>query len=103
MNIMKSINGLLTLAMAAACIYAAIKWGYIDQQADANSRIAERNCIDTIGSRQNVQSVSIVRTTKNDNGYVISASANYERGRPVQFYCLTSRHGTIEDISVEGR
>ncbi|MFQ5982459.1 MAG: hypothetical protein ACE5KS_03700 [Woeseiaceae bacterium] len=103
MKIVNSIGSLLKLAIAGACIYAAVKWGYLDQQADENSKIAERNCVDAIGRRPNVQSVSIFRTRKSDNGYVVSASATFDRGSPVKFYCLTNRYGGIDDVSVEGR
>lgn len=97
------IGNILKVAIVLGCIYAFVNWESIKPQKNEISSHAEQACVAEIRDRFATTSVKSYSVKKNDNGYVVRASATLARGNTAKIYCLTNEHGGVEEIRVEER
>lgn len=103
MRIGKAIGNIVKVAIVLGCIYAFLNWETIKPQKDEISGHAEQACITEIRNRFATTSLKSYSVKKNNNGYVVRASATLARGNTIKIYCLTNEHGGVEEVRVEER
>ena len=102
---MKALLGnLLKLGVLCAIGYGLWTWWYQQQDAAGGASLhAERACIDAIRSRYTIANAKVFKVTENRGGLTIRASGSRADGTAVRLICLTTRNGTVKDISLEHR
>jgi len=93
-------GNLVKVIILLACIYAFVKWESISPQGDETSEIAKRNCVQAIDDRFSAQSVSAYAVEKKAEGYVVRATTMLGDGNSAKVYCLSNKHGGVEDIRI---
>ena len=103
MNIGATIGNVIKVAVVLGCIYALVKWEFMETQDDDVRGFAEKACIDEIEDRFDTATVRIYTVNETNNGYVVRATATLARGNTAKVYCLTNTHGGVEEIMIEER
>jgi hypothetical protein len=96
-------GNLVKLALAGACLYAAVKWhGSTGASGDVVA-FARAACIDEIEARFDVSNVSAYDVTRNSSGFVVRASVTLKKGAAAKVVCLTNPHGGVRNVSIDER
>ena len=103
MNIGAPIGNVIKVAIVLGCIYALVKWEFVETQDDDVRGFAEKACIDEIEDRFDTSTVRIYTVNETNNGYVVRATVTLARGNIAKVYCLTNTHGGVEEITIEER
>lgn len=85
----------------AGCAYALYKWNPISPQDDESIRFAEKACTNEARSRFNGSNIRIYDVNETNDGYVVRASITLDRGNTAKVVCLTNRHGSIREVTIE--
>lgn len=96
-------GNLVKLALAGACLYAAVKWQAMTSGNGEVAAFAREACIDEIGVRFGGSNVTVYKVTKNSSGFVVRASFAPTRGATASVVCLTNPHGGVREIMFEER
>jgi hypothetical protein len=78
MNIGASIGNVFKVSLVLGCIYALVKWEFMETQDDDVRGFAEKACIDEIEDRFDTSTVRIYAVNETNNGYVVRATATME-------------------------
>ncbi len=103
MNIGTSIGNVIKVAFVLGCIYALVKWEFMDTQDDNVRNFAEKACIDEIEDRFDTSTVRVYAVNDTNNGYVVRATVTLARGNTAKVYCLTNTNGGVNEITIEER
>ncbi len=103
MKIATLAGSILQALIVAGLIYAVVTWKFIGPQGDDNIDFAEQACADEIDDRFDASSVNVYAINETARGYVVRASITLPRGNTAKVYCLTNKHGGVEEIRIEER
>jgi hypothetical protein len=101
MNIGETASSIIKITVVSACVYAVVKWQFIEPQLDEIGSFAERACVDRMVGRYNADSANVYSVKKNENGYVVRASLTLAKGTTAKVYCLANKHGGVEELILE--
>ena len=87
--------------MLAAIAYGIWYWQGKNDAAAGPAAHAESACRDAIRRRYDLSRVSVTRVTENSNGFTVRASGTLDNGGSARLVCLTSRNGTVRDLTIE--
>ena len=103
MNICGFIGNVFKVALVLGCIYAFVKWEFMETQDDDVEEFAEKACVDEIEDRFDTSTVRIYAVNDTNNGYVVRATVTLARGNTAKVYCLTNTNGGVNEITIEER
>lgn len=101
MSIGQSVAGIVKVAIIGGCIYAVVKYGYLDQKEGDLSDYVEDVCIDAIAARYDTSQVKPYDVQQNANGYVVRTSVTMSRGSMAKVYCLTNELGGVRELTLQ--
>ncbi len=97
------VGSTIKLVVILGCIYALVKYGYLDQKQNNGDlgAYAEQACVDAIRGRFDTTSVNTYAVEENSNGYTVKVSVSLVRGTNSKIVCLANEQGGIRDITIQ--
>jgi hypothetical protein len=97
------VGDIFKVVLVCGCIYGIVNWKAIETQDDDVRDFAERDCVDEIRDRFDVSTARVYAVSETTKGYVVRATITLARGSTAKVYCLTNRHGGVEEITIQER
>lgn len=101
MRIGQTISSIIKVTVVVACVYAVVKWKFIEPQLDEIGQFAEKACVDQMVGRYDAVSAKVYSVKKNESGYVVRASLAFAKGTPARVYCLTNNQGGVKELILQ--